>query len=440
MRSRRLRGRSGGAAARRRRREGANDDDSARGVAHNQLPHSWRRLRHATTGPLRLEPTGRAPRYSERDVFPAVEFSWQGVDEGDERFGRGWAALEGPGALRGHLFFHGGDDSGFVAARPSGTGVTKGREAEARQGAPLAERVAYERYFDDGGAQALRNTRSATKTVTGLLASIAIDKGVLPSVSTPVLPYFPDKLPLAHPDRRKAEITVEDLLTMSSLLECDDQNSFSRGNEERMYIIEDWVKFTLDLPIKGFPGWTAPPGKSKYGRAFSYCTAGATTLGVLLERATRRKTEDFAQETLFGPLGAEPLEWQHLPTGEAMGGGGLGLRSRDLAKLGQLYVSGGIWKGGRIVSEGWIKASLTPHAQIDEVFDYGYLLWLRSFSAPGGPKHATAIMNGTGGNKVIVIPDLDMVVVITTTNYRVKGAHEISEKLLTDYVLAAVEK
>ncbi len=301
-------------------------------------------------------------------------------------------------------------------------------------------KLVYEQYFDADGVQGLRNTRSATKTVTGILTGIAIDRGLIPAVSTPILPYFADKAPLVNPDPRKAKITVEDLLTMSSLLECDDNNSFSRGNEERMYLVEDWPKFYLDLPIKGFPTWVDPPSRAKYGRSFSYCTSGVVTLGVALERATHRKTADFAQEILFGPLGIGPVQWQFLPTGEAMGGGGLGLRSRDLAKLGQLYLDGGRWHGRQVVPAAWVKASVTPHAQIDDTFDYGYLFWLRAFAAPGGQPHPAWLMNGTGGNKVIGFPDLDMVVVVTTTNYRVKGAHNISEKLLTDYVLAAVEK
>ena len=296
-------------------------------------------------------------------------------------------------------------------------------------------KLAFEAYFDEGGAEALRNTRSATKTLTGLLIGIALDQGLIPSVSAPVLPYFADKQPLSAPDPRKGRITVEDFLTMSSPLECDDDNSFSRGNEERMYLVEDWVKFALDLPIKGFPSWVDPPDKAKYGRSFSYCTAGVVTLGVLLQRATKHPMPDFAEAQLFKPLGIGPVGWQHLPTGEAMGGGGLGLESRDLAKLGQLYLNGGSWDGRRIVSESWIKASMAPHAQIDDDTEYGYLLWRKVFAG-----HQAVFMSGTGGNKVFILPDLDMVVVITTTNYRLHGAHPLVEKLLTEHVLAAVVK
>ena len=298
-------------------------------------------------------------------------------------------------------------------------------------------KLVYENYFDGSDATALRNTRSATKSVTDMLVGIAIDKGLLSGVDAPILPFFPDKQPVQNPDPRKAKITVEDFLTMSSLLECDDWNDFSRGNEERMYVIEDWIQFTLDLPIKGFPSWVKKPKDAPYGRSFSYCTAGATTLGGVLERATKTPVPEFAMKNLFARLGIQKVDWNFSPLGLAQTGGGLGLQSRDLLKLGQLYLNGGVWKNFRIVSESWVKTSTQPHTRIDEQNEYGYFWWLKSFKF-GEKSYAAFYMSGNGGNKVAVFPALDMVAVLTSTNYNTRGMHEQTDKLLTDYILASL--
>lgn len=299
-------------------------------------------------------------------------------------------------------------------------------------------KLVFEQYFDGEGPDLLRNTRSATKTVTGMLVGIAIDRGLVAGVDARVMDFFPDKLPVQNPDPRKQAMTVEDLLTMSSLLECDDENEFSRGNEERMYLVEDWTGFFLDLPIRGFPAWVPKPGDSPYGRSWSYCTAGATILGPLLERATKRALPEFAFENLFGPLGITEVGWQFQPLGTAMTGGGLELRSRDLLKLGQLYLNGGTWDGKTIISSDWVARSMSPCANAREDTDYGYFVWLQTFHA-GGRAFSSVGMYGSGGNKVYVFPEQDLVVVVTATNFRVRGAGELTDQLLTGYILTALE-
>lgn len=298
-------------------------------------------------------------------------------------------------------------------------------------------RLVFEVYFGGGGRDALRNTRSATKTLTGMLVGLAIERGHLEGVEVRVLPLFPDRGPVAHADPRKDAITVEDLLTMSSPLECDDDNRFSRGHEERMYLIEDWIGFWMDLPVRGFPAWVPTPADSPYGRAWSYCTAGTVVLGGVLEAATGRPVEDFARDALFSPLGIDRAEWQFTPTGLAMTGGGLSLRSRDLLKLGQLYADDGRWRDRQVVGTRWVRASTTPKAATAFGPEYGYLWWLTAYG-PEEEKLPAWVMNGAGGNRVVVFPGEEMVVVLTTTNFGKPDAHSLADRLLSEFIVEAV--
>jgi CubicO group peptidase (beta-lactamase class C family) len=308
-----------------------------------------------------------------------------------------------------------------------------GSVAVARHG-----KLVYEGYFE-GDASTLRDPRSATKSITDVLVGIAIRDKKLSGVDARVLALLPDRARnVQNPDPRKDKITVEDFLTMSSVLECDDWNDFSRGNEERMYPVEDWAQFILDLPVRGRMHVGEQPEPPKYGRNFSYCTGGVFVLSEVLQKATGERTDRYAAEKLFGPLGITDEKWVYSPLEIPQTGGGLRLTARDLLKVGQLYLNGGKWQGQAIVDESWVKASTTPHAQVDEQTEYGYLWWLKSFKS-GANSYPAFWMSGNGGNKVCVFPGLDMVVVITSTNYGTRGMHEQTEKLLTDYVLAAVK-
>ena len=300
-------------------------------------------------------------------------------------------------------------------------------------------KLAYEGYFE-GDAATLRDTRSATKSITDILLGIAIDEHKLSGVDAKILSLLPERARrIQNPDPRKAEITVEDFLTMSSPLECDDWNDASRGNEERMYVVEDWAQFILDLPIRGRMHLGEKVEPPRYGRYFSYCTGGVFTLSEVLEKATGQRTDRYAREKLFAPLGIANVEWDYSPMNVPQTGGGLRLTSPDLLKIAQLYLDGGRWHGTQIVSQGWVRNSTKPRAQIDEATDYGYLWWLKSFKS-GEKSYPAFYMSGNGGNKVVAIPALDMVVTITSTNYNTRGMHEQTDKILTDYVLAAVEK
>lgn len=296
--------------------------------------------------------------------------------------------------------------------------------------------IVYEEYFDGLGPEARRNTRSVTKTITGAFIGLAIDRDEIAGVESTVLSHFPGR-EIRNPDPRKDAITIEDLLTMSSILECDDWNSFSRGNEERMYLIEDWTGFGLDLPVRGYPPWSPRPEESPYGRSFSYCTAGIVILGELLERATGQSVEEYAQALLFEPLGIEDPQWQFTPRGVPMTGGGLGLRSRDLLAFAELYRNGGIIGGRQIVPADWVEASTRPHAQIDDATEYGYLWWRKDYEA-GDRSFESFYMSGLGGNRVTVVPELELVVALTTTNFGRRDAHPLADRLLTEHILPAM--
>lgn len=301
-------------------------------------------------------------------------------------------------------------------------------------------RMVYEQYFNEADATTLHNTRSLTKSVTAMLMGAAIDRGLISGVDEKVLPYFDDLQPLANPDPRKAEITIEDLLTMSSLLECSDDNSFSRGNEERMYIVENWVKFFLDLPTRGFPAWVDKPEDSPFGRAFSYCTASSVVLGAIVEKASGKRLDLFAEEVLHSPLGISEVEWQYTPTGSAMSGGGASYNSRDLMKLGQLLVNDGKHAGQQVLSEKWVNSMLSPHAVPRPDYQYGYQIWRAPFEMADGNEVMAWAMAGNGGNYVFVVPELELVTVITRTAYGQGYAHPQSHQLFREQVLGAITK
>lgn len=297
--------------------------------------------------------------------------------------------------------------------------------------------LVYEKYFE-GNATTLRDTRSATKSITSLLVGMSIQDKKLSGVEARILDLLPEhRHKLQNSDPRKEKITVEDLLTMSSPLECDDWNDASRGNEERMYLIEDWAQFILDLPIRGRMRTGEAAESPKYGRNFSYCTGGVFILSEVLGKTTGLRADKYADKKLFGPLGITNATWVYSPLNIPQTGGGLRLNSPDLLKIVQLYLDGGKWKGAPIINEQWVKASIAPHAQIKDQQEYGYLWWLQSFKT-GSSSYPAFFMTGNGGNKVLGFPSIDMAVVITSTNYNTRGMHEQTDRLLSEYILAAV--
>jgi CubicO group peptidase (beta-lactamase class C family) len=199
-----------------------------------------------------------------------------------------------------------------------------------------------------------------------------------------------------------------------------------------MYPRRDWTRWAVDIPLK--PDYR----RDTTGRGpFFYCTAGVFLLGQILQRALREPVDEYVNRKLLDPLGIARREWPRSPAGEVMTGGGLRLRSRDLAKLGLLVSSGGRWAGRQIVPQEWIAEVLTVWRRVDAEQNYGLLFWQREYRSPCG-RLPGWYMSGNGGNVVVNIPDQGLVAVVTRRHYNERGMHQQTLRLLEDHVLAAL--
>ncbi|HSD70045.1 MAG TPA: serine hydrolase domain-containing protein, partial [Woeseiaceae bacterium] len=235
-------------------------------------------------------------------------------------------------------------------------------------------KLVFERYFGEGGPAVLNDTRSAMKSVTALAVLAAHADGELPSLDEPAFARLADLAPFAHDDPLKQQITLKDFLTMSSSLDCNDWEEASPGNEESMYPLANWSRWAVDIPVK------IDYQRDASGRGpFSYCTAGVFLLGQVLQRATGEPVDDYIGRRLLDPLGIAEREWPRSPTGEVMTGGGLRLKSRDLAKLGLLVASGGRWQDESLIPAESMSEALTVRRTIDAEQGYGYLFWQRQY-------------------------------------------------------------
>lgn len=249
-------------------------------------------------------------------------------------------------------------------------------------------RMAFERYYGGFGPDSLADVRSVTKSVVSTLTGIAIARGEMPGVDTPVSDLVnPDDFGASRLDEA---ITVRHLLTMTGGWEWDEAD-YARWESGR-----DPVRFLLDRVIVDAPG-----------TRFAYNSAGVHLLGVALEKATGESLPDYADEVLFGPLGIPDSAWEPLVGGRVNGGTGLDLRPRDLARLGELFLRGGRWSGQAVVPGDWIDMATAPAFSWSSWRSYGYLWWI---DLERGAYYA----HGYGGQYLYVLPARDLVVVVTT--------------------------
>ena len=275
----------------------------------------------------------------------------------------------------------------------------------------------------------LHTLQSVSKSVTSALVGIAIARGEIPSVEVPVAPYFSEfKIPDKDPRRQK--MTLRHLLTMTAGFRWD-ESSISYTDPANscalMEASEDWIQFVLDQPMAEEPG-----------AVWVYNSGVTELLSFLLKKTTGKEADDYAAEHLFGPLGIQGYFWKRTPKGLADTEGGLYLAPRDLAKVGYLYLKDGLWEGRRVLPEGWAKASLEPSADprssAAPELRYGYQWWLLPLKDRAS-RYAFAAL-GYGGQRLIVVPELDLIAVFTGWNIYQTPA--LSPALALERVLQAV--
>lgn len=299
----------------------------------------------------------------------------------------------------------------------------------------------FESYYNGTSRDDLHDIRSASKTLTGLMFGKAIEDGYFNSVNDKVLPVFIEYKTLQYPSERKSAMTFFDLLTMTNPLECDDWNPFSRGHEERMYLVRDWVAFFLNLPERANPPWEPKLGDNPYGRDFSYCTAGISIAAAAIERQSGLRFSDYTERTLFQPLGIGATIWPYNHEGITQGGGGLKIRPLDLLKVGQLILNEGQWQGEQLVPADWIEKSLTSYsiALAEQNATYGITWW--QFSYPYNDERVNAwAATGNGGNYLYVVPELELTAVITATAYNTRYMHQQTQKIFSQVILPAISR
>ena len=254
----------------------------------------------------------------------------------------------------------------------------------------------------------LHNIKSVSKSVASLALGIAIDRGLIRSVDEPIFSFFPELSDLRTPEKER--IRLSHVLTMSLGLKWVEAVPDNEGNndEERMHMAPDPCRYVLSLPA------TTPPGQE-----FFYNTGALTLLSAIVRKATGRPLDEFARTNLFEPLGVTKMEWTRVK-GDSDAGGGLRLRPRDMAKIGQLVLAGGRWNDRQIVSKAWIDASMTARLEATTGsggFFYGYLWWLGRSLFKEREVHWAAAL-GRGGQSIRIVPELDLVVVVTAGYYQ----------------------
>ena len=273
---------------------------------------------------------------------------------------------------------------------------------------------------------------SASKSITSILLGITIDQGLVQGVQQKMFSFFPEYSDLN--DTEKGKITLDHMLTMSSGIPWDESYPYSdpRNDLNQMFYSVDPIKFVLEKSV------VAPPGTQ-----FIYNSGTTNLLGDVVRRSTGLTLAEFAEQYLFTPLGITSFNWIGFPNAPhiAVASSTLYLRPRDMTKIGQLYLQKGVWNGNRIVSENWVTESTLESIQVPRpknpipgfIKSYGYQWWRGMFSNGNTKAYFAA---GWGGQFIFVLPDIDMVIVLTAGDFEGQG-YQGFYNLINDYILVA---
>jgi CubicO group peptidase (beta-lactamase class C family) len=275
--------------------------------------------------------------------------------------------------------------------------------------------------------------RSISKSVTSLLVGIAFDRGWLTDLDAPVLPFFPEYESLRTPE--KDRITLRHVLTMSSGLAWDETSlphTDPSNSWWQMAVAPDSHRYVLGRPLAAQPG-----------EVFNYNSGSVDVLGLILRKVSGRRLDALAKEALFDPLEIDDWDWDGTAGFNPSAAAGLRLRPRDLAKIGQLVLQHGAWHGKQIVSSAWIDQSVIPRMTgtglmfgREGITSYGYLWWLGHVTDDRSEQDLVTAA-GNGGQRLFIVPSLDLVVVATAGVYGGKSSGLTGATALNDFVLPA---
>ena len=293
-------------------------------------------------------------------------------------------------------------------------------------------KLVLDEYFFGFDKDTTHDLRSGSKTFASVLVGAAIRQGRHLNVNAPILSYLGDYALTDNVDQRKREITLKHLMTMTSGLACDENDNDSPGNENALQgQIEqpDWYRFMLDLPMKYKPG-----------EHYAYCSGGVNLIGGVIRSITGEWLPEYFDETVAKPLDIRRYYMNLTPTDELYFGGGMRLRPRDYLKFGQVYLDHGLWRGRLIVTPEWVhestSAQVRASAQSSDGYDW-HLYELRY----GGRTYREYEANGNGGQFLIVLPELDLVVVFTAGNYNMYGVwRKFRDELTPNSIIPAIKR